>query len=163
MTCSHSWNLLGKTIEKKKTRIGVKKITTFDYVCGICGESKSSKKRLSQAQGQKLSKLIKEADRVFSLWIRERDGWACVICGNKEQVQNGHLIRRGKKNVRWDEHNCNCQCSRCNYKHNAEPEPYTEWFLLKWGEEIYLDLVKRSREFVDLTAEYLISIINKYK
>lgn len=110
----------------------------------------------------KTSKLLKEADRVFSLFIRNRDK-RCVCCGSTYNLQNGHLIKRGKKAVRFDEKNCNCQCRSCNYKHNQYPEYYTRWFIFKYGKNEYDKLIERSIPLKQFTVSELEEIIRKYK
>lgn len=109
-------------------------------------------------------KLLKKADAVFSIWIRNRDGNRCVICGSTYKVQNGHLFKRGKKRIRFDEYNCNAQCSICNFKHNKYPEPYTAFFLRKYGQEKYLELEKISEINgpYQIPRDFLEDIIEKY-
>lgn len=63
------------------------------------------------------SKLIKEADRVFSLYIRWRDSWKpCCTCWTAwtENAQCGHFMSRRYTNTRWTAHNAHGQCYRCN-------------------------------------------------
>lgn len=109
-----------------------------------------------------LSKLLKEADRVFSLWIRARDG-KCVICGTTERLQNSHLIRRGKKSVRFDEKNCNTNCATHNYLHNIYPEVYTQWFIKRYGVSEYEKLIKKSQEVKQFKTSDLEELIKKYE
>jgi hypothetical protein len=111
----------------------------------------------------KLSKLLKEADRVFSLFIRNRDNYRCVICGSEFRPQCGHLIKRGKKSVRFNEFNCHCQCAGCNKKHNYYPEHYTLWFIQKHGQGAYDNLVQESKKVVNLKVTDLQEIIKKYE
>jgi len=122
---------------------------------------KTKKKKLAT-----FGSLLKEADRVFSIWIRTRDNYQCVICGSKERPQNGHLIKRGKRAVRFDEKNCACQCASHNYSHNNYPEPYTNWFLNKYGAKEYGSLVERAHNNgkpYKFTREELNQIIERYK
>lgn len=54
--------------------------------------------------------------KAYSDFIREvftRDGWQCRRCGNREQLQNHHLIKRSKKrlDVLW---NCLALCAKCH-------------------------------------------------
>lgn len=63
---------------------------------------KPKKKKLSR------SRMIKEADRVWSLYIRERDrGLPCITCGTSwtENQQAGHFMSRRHLNTRWEMHN----------------------------------------------------------
>lgn len=70
--------------------------------------------------------LIKEADRVFSLYVRNRGetyGYNhCYTCGVYlpiEELQAGHFIRRGYFNVRWHVLNVWPQCNDCNVTKNG--------------------------------------------
>jgi Bacteriophage Lambda NinG protein len=77
-----------------------------------------------------LSKLKKELDRVFSIFIRERDSneyghGSCVTCGlNKHwrEMDAGHYMPRQDLATRWDEHNVHLQCKKCNGFRSGEPE-----------------------------------------
>ena len=72
---------------------------------------KPKKKKLSR------SRMIKEADRVWSLYIRERDrGLPCITCGTSwtENQQAGHFMSRRHLNTRWEMHNGAWQCPKCN-------------------------------------------------
>lgn len=117
----------------------------------------------SKPKKKSLPKLIKELDTIFSKYIRQRDGNKCVICGSTKNVQCGHLIRRGKGAVRWDEHNCNGQCSCCNIKHEYWPEPYTKWFLDMYGESGYAYLLNKSNQEYKHNRTDIEEKIEKYK
>ena len=75
-----------------------------------------SKKKISR------SKLVKKLDTVFSQYIRLRDAdhsgfTSCFTCGKKDhwkRLQNGHFQSRRHYATRWDERNCQVQCSGCN-------------------------------------------------
>ena len=114
-----------------------------------------------------INKLIKEADDLFSKYIRKRDNYKCISCGTylePSESQCGHLITRRKKAVRWDEYNCHCQCPGCNYKHNFYPHIMTIQVIKKIGQMQYEDLCSRTeiRNFRP-TREFLGNIIDKYK
>lgn len=108
--------------------------------------------------------LTTKADTRFSLWIRTRDGFKCVLQNSKchGAIQNGHLIKRGKRSVRWDELNCHALCSYHNFLDNMEPQHYISWFLREYGELPYQDLVERSRGVFKPSREFLNEIISKY-
>ena len=66
-----------------------------------------------------ISKLKKELDKWFSLFIRLRDADSnglvfCFTCGcskyYKRGMQNGHFQSRKHLATRWDEENCQPQC-----------------------------------------------------
>jgi len=118
---------------------------------------KKGKKRLPTIRS-----LIGKADKVFASYIRNRDGNKCVLCGSTKSPTCGHLIKRGKKATRWDEVNCNCLCSGCNYKDNFEHDIYVIWFLREYGQTMYEDLLDRSKVLFKPTREYLLGVIEKY-
>jgi 5-methylcytosine-specific restriction endonuclease McrA len=60
-------------------------------------------------------------DKVFSKFIRQRDGSRvyslgnCISCGKYSKLQCGHFIKRQYMGTRWSEENCAGQCVHCNY------------------------------------------------
>ncbi len=65
--------------------------------------------------------LIKEADRVFSLYVRNRGAtfgynhcYTCPVYLPVQELQAGHFIRRNYYNVRWHPVNVWPQCNTCN-------------------------------------------------
>ena len=78
---------------------------------------KVKKEKAKEKKAFKRSALIKEADRVFSIFIRERDrGKPCITSRKKwrEDFQCGHFQSRRHLNTRWYEKNAHSQCPRCN-------------------------------------------------
>jgi len=70
-----------------------------------------------------ISKLKKELDKWFSLYIRLRDAneygmvqcFTCgIVRGYKDGMQNGHFQSRKHMATRFDEENCQVQCIKCN-------------------------------------------------
>ena len=70
-----------------------------------------------------ISKLKKELDKWFSLYIRLREAneygfCQCFTCGvvrhYKDGMQNGHFQSRKHLSTRFDEDNCQVQCIKCN-------------------------------------------------
>ena len=87
---------------------------------------KTTKKTPSKKE-RSISKLKKELDRVFSIYIRQRDNGQCFTCPNKndyKKMQNGHFVPRQYLAVRWDETNCNCQCYACNMRYGGQGATY---------------------------------------
>lgn len=106
-------------------------------------------------------KLVKDLDRVFSLYIRNRDGWKCVTCGKTDRsvLQCGHLFSRISYSTRWDERNAYCQCSGCNFRHEHDPGPLTSYFLSLYSSYDYDRLYLKSREprrFLNIELKKLI-------
>ena len=71
---------------------------------------------------RKRSVIVKELDKVFSQYIRQKyanlDGFVdCFTCGRSyhwKKIQNGHFMTRARYSTRWDEENCRPQCYGCN-------------------------------------------------
>lgn len=134
-----------------------------------------TKKRIAKRGKTPFKKLMIKADDVFSLWIRTRDKFRCYAEDIPEErakckgsIQCCHLIERTKKIIRFDEANCNAGCSHHNYIHDqgfhSSPEIYTNWFVKKYGQQKYDDLVTKSIQFREKkwTRQELEEIINKY-
>jgi hypothetical protein len=99
-----------------------------------------------------VSKLKKELDKWFSLYIRLREAneygmVQCFTCGKvahyKDGMQNGHFQSRKHMSTRFDEENCQVQCVACNMFSQGEQ--------FKFG--IHLDA-----KYGEGTAEYLASV-----
>ena len=76
-----------------------------------------------------ISKLKKELDKWFSLYIRLRDAnengmiqcFTCgIVRGYKDGMQNGHFQSRKHTATRFDEENCQVQCVACNMFRQGE-------------------------------------------
>lgn len=87
--------------------------------------------------------LKKKIDRLFSEYIRLRDGNTCVLCGSSEHPQCGHLFSRVALSTRWDPENSYCQCSGCNLRHEHDSYPYNNWFITKFGKEKWDELHRK--------------------
>jgi hypothetical protein len=119
---------------------------------------KNTTKKIKRIKLVPLPKLIKQTDKLVSEYVRKRDPF-CVLCGSRERLQCSHLIRRGRMSTRFDVvHNCHTNCASCNYKHNIFPEFYTMWFIDKFGEEAYKNLIQRSLVIKKYTRTELYNI-----
>lgn len=75
-----------------------------------------------QSGGSNRQKLIRELDRVTSLYVRSKDADRfgfnyCYTCGGKYQwklMDCGHYIKRRYLHTRWDLDNVHVQCQVCN-------------------------------------------------
>lgn len=97
-------------------------------------------------------KAVDKADRAFSDYIRERDGWTCQTYGCRKSraggdvMQCGHLFTRKNYSTRWDEDNAKCQCAGCNLRHEYDPSPFTKTFLDKIGKPGWDELYARHHQ-----------------
>ena len=108
-----------------------------------------------------VSKLRKQADKVFSLWVRARDR-KCFTCGSRDNLQNGHFISRSYNILRFSEINCNAQCVVCNVFKSGNMPEYAERLMKKYGPEIISQLNKEKRQTKQWKVKELEEIIKKY-
>ena len=110
-------------------------------------------------------KLVSRLDKVFSEYIRKRDG-ACVICGKRApevRLTCGHLFSRVAYSTRWDESLAFCQCTGCNNRHEYDPGLFIIWFAEKFGWDKYEEGHKKHRTPVKYTNGQLVELIEYWK
>lgn len=126
---------------------------------------KTKKKKLKS-----LTKLKKELDKVFSIWIRRRGSdWrgnqVCFTCGISkpwQELQCGHYVSRMHHSLRWDERNCNPQCCSCNvFKHGAM-DVYAIKLQAKYGDQILVDLQIEKQKIKQFGRQELSTLIQRY-
>jgi len=108
-----------------------------------------STSKLMQLKIPKLERLLDELCTTIVI-LRDRE---CVVCGYRDNLTNGHFVRRGHRVIRWDLENCNCQCLACNGIHEVDGEPYTTWMLEYYGLETVRRLALEVMNHVKLTRE----------
>lgn len=115
-------------------------------------------------------KLIEKADKIFSLYIRQRnakhDGLVeCFTCGKKDHWKNlqcGHFQSRKHYATRWDETNCQVQCSGCNVFRYGEQFKFGRNLDLVFGSGTAEELYQKSRKIVKYSTDELIELANHY-
>ena len=126
--------------------------------------TKSLKKKLEKKPSVK--KLIKELDRVFSIFIRKRDHHVCFTCGKKlteKTSQCGHYVSRRYNSLRFDSRNCHCQCAGCNVFKHGNMDIYALRLIRKYGSNILEDLNGDKLKSKKFTASELEELIKHYK
>ena len=87
---------------------------------------------------------IRPEDRLFSEYIRTRDGWCCQRCNkwhdpvnlySRMGLHNSHFHGRGKHSTRFDEMNCHALCYGCHQYFHANPIEHTNWMINKIGQK----------------------------
>ena len=113
--------------------------------------------------------LVIKLDTVFSQYIRRKDAIdeiaTCVTCGKKDhykKLQCGHWASRRHYSTRWDEQNCNVQCSGCNVFRAGEIYLYTKYLCSQYGENFPEELYIKSQKTVKFTDVDLVQMIDKY-
>jgi hypothetical protein len=122
-----------------------------------------------------ISKLKKELDKWFSLYIRLREatdfGLAqCFTCGKIDhfkKLQCGHFQSRRHHNTRWNETNCQVQCVACNMFGQGEQWKFGMSLDAKYGEATSGELgflasqtFKKMRHEYDEDIRYYKSLVN---
>jgi len=112
-----------------------------------------------------VQKLMRKADRSLSAYIRayfEKESKLCPLCKIKPIKCCFHIVRRGRKAVRWDHRNVIATCFGCNLRELHDPDPSRAYFIRRFGVKLYLKLVDKSRESFVPEKDYLEGVIKKY-
>jgi hypothetical protein len=114
-----------------------------------------------------ITKLKKDLDRIFSIYIRQRDTNAaglvvCYTCKREMEFnksQNGHFVPRQYLATRWDEVNCHAQCYACNMLYNGQPSAYAARLKKDYGPDM-VELLESKRTLLvkDFPYEYWIPV-----
>jgi len=115
--------------------------------------------------------LVKELDRVFSLYVRHSnanlDGLVeCATCPTVKpvkQMQAGHFQSRGKYATRWELKNVQPQCQGCNIWKQGEQYAMSKYLDEKYGEGTADEMVRLSNTTVKFTDWELQEMIDDYK
>lgn len=113
-----------------------------------CKTPSDGAKRPASARKESRSSMETHLDIVFSLYIRLRDAMPggmtrCISCGRVlpfGQMQCGHYHTRHSRSVRWDERNCNAECSFDNCNNPDHLEGYRRNLIAKIGQEAFDEL-----------------------
>jgi hypothetical protein len=118
-----------------------------------------------------ISKLKKELDKWFSLYIRLRDSEngliQCFTCGTvknyKSGMQNGHFQSRSHLATRFCEINCQPQCVGCNMFKQGEQYKFALALEAKYGEGTAEELQYKARQTIKLSRIDYEEKISYYK
>jgi len=109
--------------------------------------------------------IITKLDNIFSQYIRLRysknEIAECVTCGKQDhwkKMQNGHFISRKHYATRWDEDNCQVQCSGCNVFRYGEQYLFSKYL----GTDLSEQLLIKSRKIEKFTDNELLDMIDLY-
>lgn len=130
------------------------------------------KRKSKPTKAPSISKLIKEADRLFSLKVRDTGAYEdyemeqfyneCFTCKNHypiKRLHNGHYLSRYYKAARWDADNCRPQCMMCNLWKRGDPITFRQNLIKEIGEARVLAVEVKRGVSVKLTREYLTTLI----
>jgi hypothetical protein len=109
--------------------------------------------------------IITKLDSIFSQYIRLRysknEIATCVTCGKQDhwkKMQNGHFISRKHYATRFDEDNCQVQCSGCNVFRYGEQYLFSKYL----GADLSEELLMKSRKIQKFTDSELLDMIELY-
>lgn len=114
---------------------------------------------------------MKEADRVFSLWVRlsraTEDGYGtCYTCGHQahyKKLQAGHYVSRYVKQLRYEVDNVKIQCPMCNIWKRGDLLTFRENLVRDLGEPRVLELEAKRKELFKPTRTFYEEKISHYK
>jgi RNase P subunit RPR2 len=117
-----------------------------------------------------ISKLKKELDKIFSLYIRLRKATpqgmtTCFTCGTQKHYKKmhaGHFMSRKHLSTRWNEDNVQVQCPKCNLFGQGEQYTFGKLLDVRIDEGTAENLEQLSRtttkimryEYEDMIKEY---------
>jgi len=117
-----------------------------------------------------VSKLKKELDKWFSLYIRLRHAIDCVsecyTCNKKDHYKRmdaGHFQSRKFLATRWCEENVQVQCKRCNIFNAGEQYAFSKLLDLRIGDGTAEKLERLARTTVKIMRHEYIEKIEHYK
>lgn len=108
-------------------------------------------------------------DKWFSLYIRLRDSDAngygrCISCGKLVHYKDadcGHFINRQHMNTRYDERNCNLQCTKCNRFDEGNNVGYMKGLVKKYGEGI-IEVLHLKKHLYKKFSDFELKELAKY-
>lgn len=114
--------------------------------------------------------LIKEADRVFSIYVRNRGAtygynhcYTCPAYLPIDELQAGHFIRRGYFSVRWHPLNVWPQCNHCNVELGGNLTKYENKIVAQYSALAIEALWDLARSGSGVTEGEMREIIKMYR
>ena len=110
-------------------------------------------------------KKIKESavDKVFSLWIRNKDK-TCQRCGTNQNLQCAHIFSRTARSVRWEPLNALTLCYKCHlFWAHKNPIEFTEFIRLRLGEKDFALLKKKYYALKSWSQKEKAELLKKYE
>lgn len=95
------------------------------------GKRAKKPRRAIRKKAKRKAKLH-DADRLFSQYIRGRDGWACIRCGSPFSPQCAHLVSRRYRATRWTPENATTLCQKCHLKYTYDPLAWESFCEERW-------------------------------
>jgi hypothetical protein len=103
-----------------------------------------------------------KAWKVFSEYIRKRDGGKCCTCPSVNHWKDCNAGHFKHNKLDFDEMNINCQCVSCNKWNHGRLDRYASFLIGKYGLEAFEDLNRRAEIVHKYLPWELEAIITKY-
>tara|TARA_R110000851_G_C12685312_1_gene524316 strand:- start:85 stop:468 length:384 start_codon:yes stop_codon:yes gene_type:complete len=117
-----------------------------------------------------VSTLKKKLDKIFSIYIRNRDSdnglCTCCTCGVVKpikEMQNGHYVSRSCLPLRFAENNCHAQCMPCNIFKKGNMDEYALFMIKTYGDGILEELNQKKHQLIKYPINWYREQIEKYK
>jgi len=84
---------------------------------------------------------ISNADRIFSLLVRERAEWKCERCGTQYPrgkapgLECSHHYTRSRTRIRHHPLNASAHCTKCHFHLSGRPIEFADWIYEHLGKE----------------------------
>lgn len=111
-------------------------------------------------------KAVKEADKWFSIYIRNRDieeYGKCPFCRIRAIDNCFHFFSRKVYVTRWEELNAIGSCRGCNMLMEFSPYQFYKWFADNYGQFSLDQLHHKHSSKVQLKTDTIIAIAERYK
>lgn len=117
---------------------------------------------------ESLTSVGKKLDAAFSRFIRERDNWTCVRCGNSylpgtQGLHCSHIFSRRHKAIRWDERNAVSHCFACHHWYGANPILGGRWAETYLGQDVVNTLISLKEQGRKWTVPELKELLAEFK
>ena len=123
-------------------------------------------KKVGLDQMKTLSDYLKTAQQIFNTFIRLRDANdPCISCGTEKSnlYDSGHYRSVGSNpQLRFNEHNVNKQCRKCNGYWGGNPIEYRKGLIKKYGIEI-VEQLESDNEPKKYNIESIKELIKEYR
>ena len=118
-----------------------------------------------------ISKLKKELDKWFSLYIRLRfatkeGACQCFTCGKVDyylRMQNSHFQSRRHHSTRWNQKNCQVGCVKCNVFNYGEQYKFSLYLEGRYGEGTAKELEYLAKQITKISRSDYEENISYYK
>lgn len=122
-------------------------------------------------KSESVSKLKIALDKVFSLYIRQKEAdhrgfvkcYTCSKVDHWKSMHCGHYISRRHLSTRWEEKNCKVQCVGCNIFNQGAGPAFAIHLLKDYGPDILSILEIKKNNIFRAGAFELRALIEEYK